>query len=127
MKRLLPFRTTQAPAAAMRGVGRLAVRGGIYLTVSILVLLGTTGLPAQGTAATQSLLEKAHTLEVRGRMDMASQTWEQVLLSDPKNAEALGGLARAAKLAGNMGLANAYLDRLRAVNPKDPNIARVRR
>ncbi len=33
-------------------------------------------------------------------MDMAAQTWEQVLLADPNNTEALGGLARAAKLSG---------------------------
>ncbi len=76
-------------------------------------------------AATQALLEKAHTLEVRGRMDMAAQTWQQVLLSDPNNTEALGGLARAAKLSGNLALANTYIERLRAINPKDPGIARV--
>jgi cellulose synthase operon protein C len=76
-------------------------------------------------SATQSLLDKAHALEVRGRLDMASQTWQQVLLADPQNAEALGGLARAAKFSGNTALANTYLDRLRAINPNDPNIARV--
>ncbi len=76
-------------------------------------------------AATQSLLEKAHALEVRGRMDMAAQTWQQVLLADPNNTEALGGVARAAKLSGNSALAGTYLDRLRAINPSDPNIART--
>ena len=82
--------------------------------------------PAQGnTAATQSLLDKAHALETRGRMDMAAQTWQQVLLADPKNTEALGGLARAAKTAGNGALANTYLERLRAINPNDPGIARA--
>jgi tetratricopeptide (TPR) repeat protein len=81
---------------------------------------------AQGIqSATQSLLDKAHALEVRGRLDMASQTWQQVLLADPQNAEALGGLARAAKFNGNNALASSYLDRLRAINPNDPNITRV--
>ncbi len=75
--------------------------------------------------ATQVLLQKAHTLEVRGRMDMAAQTWQQVLLADPANTEALGGLARSAKLAGNQALANTYLQRLRAINPADPGIARA--
>jgi cellulose synthase operon protein C len=78
---------------------------------------------AQST--TQSLLDKAHALEVRGRLDMAAQTWQQVLLADPNNTEALGGLARAAKYAGNNALASTYLDRLRAINPNDPNIGRV--
>ena len=58
-------------------------------------------------------------------MDMAAQTWQQVLLADPNNTEALGGLARAAKLSGNSALAGTYLDRLRAINPNDPNIART--
>ncbi len=76
-------------------------------------------------SATQSLLDKAHALEVRGRMDMAAQTWQQVLLADPNNVEALAGLARSAKLSGNTALAGTYLDRLRAINPNDPNIARI--
>jgi cytochrome c-type biogenesis protein CcmH/NrfG len=51
-----------------------------------------TGLRAQtGEPATQSLLDKAHALEVRGRMDMAAQTWQQVLLADPVNVDALFG------------------------------------
>ena len=97
------------------------------------ILAGTVSLgpvasrmPAQAPqAATQSLLDKAHALEVRGRMDMAAQTWQQVLLADPNNTEALGGLARAAKLTGNQPLAATYLDRLRAINPNDPTIARI--
>ena len=73
----------------------------------------------------QALLEKAHTLEVRGRMDMASQTWQQVLKADPNNTEALGGLARAAKLSGNASQANAYVEKLKSINPNDPNIGKV--
>ena len=84
---------------------------------------GQTAQP--GSTATQSLLDKAHALEVRGRMDMASQTWQQVLLADPNNTEALGGLARAAKLSGDNAKAGMYLDRLRAINPNDPGIAKV--
>ena len=58
-------------------------------------------------------------------MDLATQRWQQVLLSDPNNTEALGGLARAAKMGGDPKLANRYLDRLRAINPNDPGIARA--
>ena len=76
-------------------------------------------------ATTVQLLGKAHALEVRGRMDMAKQTWQQVLLVDPNNTEALAGMARAAKLEGKTEEANAYLNKLRAVNPNDPNIERV--
>ena len=78
-----------------------------------------------GQSATQVLLDKAHTLEVKGRMDMAAQTWQQVLLSDPNNTEALSGLARAAKLSGNGQLSASYLERLRAINPNDPGILKA--
>ncbi|HEY0309159.1 MAG TPA: tetratricopeptide repeat protein, partial [Acidobacteriaceae bacterium] len=80
---------------------------------------------AKPSATTQLLLDKAHSFEVRGRIDLAAQTWQQILLADPNNTEALGGLARAAKLNGNAALSNSYLSRLKAINPNDPNIARV--
>jgi tetratricopeptide (TPR) repeat protein len=73
----------------------------------------------------QSLLDKAHALELRGRIDLAEQTWQQVLLTDPKNTEALAGLARSAKLNNSPALAKSYLDRLRAINPNDPNLAQI--
>ncbi len=82
-------------------------------------------LRAQTESATQTLLDRAHAFELRGRMDMAEQTWQQVLRADPVNVDALAGLARAAKLNGNAPLAGTYLDRLRAINPNDPNIARI--
>ena len=82
------------------------------------------GAQTDQTASVQ-LLGKAHALEVRGRMDMAKQTWQQVLLVDPNNSEALAGMARAAKLEGHDKEAAAYVDKLRALNPSDPNIARV--
>jgi tetratricopeptide (TPR) repeat protein len=83
-------------------------------------------LPTQTVeSATQSLLEKAHTFEIRGRMDMAAQTWQQVLLVDPNNVDALAGLARSANSSRNPALAKIYLDRIRAINPNDRNIGHV--
>jgi cellulose synthase operon protein C len=82
--------------------------------------------PTQASPSpTQSLLDKAREFEARGRIDLAVQTWQQVLLTDPKNAVALGELARAAALDGNAAMSRSYLERLRAINPNDPNIARV--
>ena len=97
----------------------------MLLTAGSLVPLAPCVSAQVAPAPIQPLLEKAHTLEARGRMDMAAQTWQQVLLADPNSTEALGGLARAAKLSGNSALAGTYLDRLRAINPNDPNIART--
>jgi tetratricopeptide (TPR) repeat protein len=56
-------------------------------------------------------------------MDMAEQTWKQVLQADPNNPDALGGLARAAKQEGNTALANSYLERLRAAQTSAPEPA----
>ena len=102
----------------------------LLATATVLGAFSIVALPVHlraqtAESATQSLLDKAHALEVRGRMDMAVQTWQQVLLADPVNVDALAGLARAAKLSGNPALAGTYLDRLRAINPNDPNIARI--
>ncbi len=58
-------------------------------------------------------------------MDLAAQSWQQVLMSNPNQPEALAGLARWAKQNGRVEEANQYLARLRKVNPQDPAIANV--
>ncbi len=72
-----------------------------------------------------ALIDKARSLESRGRPDMAVQLWQQVLLSDPDNVEALAGLAKDYKLMGSAEKASQTLDHLRKVSPTDPNIARI--
>jgi cellulose synthase operon protein C len=82
--------------------------------------------PSSGPEKTrQILIVNAHALESRGRPDMAIQLWQQILLSDPNNTEALAGLARDYKLSGSAAQANSALEKLRSVNPNDPNIARI--
>ncbi len=82
--------------------------------------------PAAGPERTrQVLFANAHALESRGRPDMAIQLWQQILLSDPHNTEALAGLARDYKLSGQASKSEATLEQLRAINPNDPNIARI--
>jgi tetratricopeptide (TPR) repeat protein len=56
---------------------------------------------------------------------MALQLWQQILLSEPNNTEALGGAARDYKVLGDAQKSSELLGRLRAVNPNDPNIARI--
>ncbi len=76
-----------------------------------------------GTARAM-LAGKAQVLDSRGRPDMAIQLWQQILLSDPNNVEALAGLARDLKLTGS-DKAPEVLARLRKVSPNDPNIAKI--
>jgi tetratricopeptide (TPR) repeat protein len=71
------------------------------------------------------LLGKARSLEARGRKDLAAQNWEQVLLVNPNQTEALAGLARVAKENGNADDQRTYLDRLRKIDPKNPDIAAI--
>jgi len=73
----------------------------------------------------QDLIAKARSLESRGRPDLAVQDWQQVLLSDPNNPEALAGVARDYRLSGNSQASDEALDKLRRINPNDPNIAKI--
>jgi cellulose synthase operon protein C len=73
----------------------------------------------------QAVVEKARSLESRGLTDLAAQTWQQVLLSQPGNTEALAALAQAAKRQGKDAEAGRYLQRLQQINPDDPRIATI--
>jgi tetratricopeptide (TPR) repeat protein len=94
------------------------------LVLAVMLCLGAGTLRGQ-SAAEKTLLQKAASQEQSGHIDLAAQTWQQVLLSDPNNEEALAGLGRWAKLTGNEAEAETYLDRLRAVNPNSPEIAKI--
>ena len=75
--------------------------------------------------AEKVLIQKAQALEARGRPDIAVQVWQQVLLSDPNNPMALEGVARDYRLSGNSAASDAALDKLRKINPSDPNIGKI--
>jgi tetratricopeptide (TPR) repeat protein len=81
--------------------------------------------PVATSSAIASLLARARAQEQDGRDDLAAQTWRQVLLVDPRNRDALAGLARWAKLAGNQTQANDYLNRLRQVDPNNSEITKI--
>src|SRR5664279_4663643 len=95
----------------------------LSLMLMLAVVVAVSGFAA--STATDLLLAKARSLEGRGLMDLAAQSWQQVLMSDPNQPEALAGLARWAKQNGHPEEANQYLGRLRRVNPQDPAIANV--
>lgn len=58
------------------------------------------------------LLRKARALEGRGRLDLAAQTWRQVLVAEPGQPDALAGMARWLQQSGKPAEAREYLDRL---------------
>src|SRR5437773_1779789 len=90
----------------------------------LITMLVALPLVAQ-TQGLDILLRKARSLEARGRMDLAAQNWKQVLLVNPNQTEAIAGLARYAKQNGDAGEERNYLDRLKKINPKDPEIAAI--
>src|ERR1700751_4541298 len=92
-----------------------------------LMLALTTAVPAlpQKQGGVDILLAKARSLEARGLTDLAAENWRKVLLANPNQNEALAGLARAAKEKGQLDQEKSYLDRLRKINPHDPQIAAV--
>ena len=85
----------------------------------------TANQTGKESQAEKDLISKAEALESRGRPDIAVQVWQQILLSDPNNAEALAGVARDYRLSGNSTASDEALDKLRKINPNDPNIGRI--
>ncbi len=75
--------------------------------------------------AEQALLTKAQSLASHGHLDMAIQTWQQVLLSNPESKEALTGIARAEMQLGKPNEAQRYLDRLRALGADAASIEQI--
>ena len=102
------------------------VAGCLFLALQLSLAQTTAHKPVTSSAENTRaiLVEKGHALEARGRPDMAIQLWQQILLSDPNNPEALAGLARDLKLVGSDKAPEA-LDRLRKANPSDPNISKI--
>jgi tetratricopeptide (TPR) repeat protein len=93
-------------------------------SLAAVLCLGAAEMRGQSPAE-KLLLAKAESLERSGHPDLAAQTWQQILLSDPDNQQALAGLGRWARLNGKDAEAETYIDRLRAVNPDSPEIAKI--
>src|SRR3974390_59965 len=92
-----------------------------HLLLMLALLVAASGW-SQSAGGVDILLAKARSLELRGRTDLAVQNWRKVLLVDPNQTEALAGLARSAKQNGQTDEERAYLDRLRRLYPRDPQI-----
>jgi Tfp pilus assembly protein PilF len=85
------------------------------------VLIGSVlwaGTPeATQASALALLIQKARSLEGRDRADLAAQVWQQVLISDPNQVDALTALIRWARHSGKNNEANVLSEKLRQINP----------
>lgn len=78
--------------------------------------------PDNALTTVQQLVEQARHWQQRGRADLAGQTWQKLLGVDPRQPEALYGLAAQSVEAGRFEEAGAYLNRLRQVRPDHPGM-----
>jgi tetratricopeptide (TPR) repeat protein len=79
-----------------------------YLAVAGLAL-GIAARPAEAQAtAEQQLVARARALDAQGRHDLAADNWRQVLLIDPKQADALAALAAYSRSIGDSAHADQY-------------------
>lgn len=108
----------------MEKVSRKFCRQTLLAALCASLMAVTTGVHAQ-SAAEKTLLAKAQSLANAGQLDMAVQTWQQVLLADGKNQEALLGIARADMQLGKTEEAQQYLNRLRAAGGNAAEIAKI--
>ncbi len=97
----------------------------ILLLATCALTFGLAASASGQSAAEKTLLAKAQTLAAGGHLDMAVQTWQQVLLADPNSRDALLGIAKADMQLGNTEEARKYLDRLRAAGGNAADISRI--
>jgi cellulose synthase operon protein C len=81
-------------------------------------------LSAQATAE-KVLLAKAQSLVAHGHLELAVQTWQQVLLSDPSDRDALLGIAKADMQLGKTEEAQKYVQKLRELGSSSADLAQV--
>ncbi|WP_373048358.1 cellulose synthase subunit BcsC-related outer membrane protein [Vulgatibacter sp.] len=93
----------------------------------LIMLLAALALPeaAPAQSAREQLLENARYWEGRGREDKAIEAWEKVLLSDPRNADALVTLGLHHARAGRTAEARSFLDRLRSLAPGHAGVGQL--
>ena len=96
-----------------------------FFALSATALLFAQQPAAPSSRAAELLLSKARALESRGRIDLAAQAWQQLLMIEPEQQDAIAGLARAAKARGNDAEAAVLVEKLRKINPANPAIQQV--
>ena len=80
----------------------------------LLLTAGVAALPVRAEqSATEVLIQRARTLDGQGRHDLAAAAWQQVLLLNPDQTDALAALATFYQSNGDTTLANHYLALLR--------------
>ncbi len=93
--------------------------------LAIALLCFASGSALAQDSVVETLLRQAASLEARGRLDLAVQTWQRALLANPDQPDALIGLARNAKRRGDSAEAERLLARIRRIDPSRPEIDEI--
>src|ERR1700744_4801055 len=101
------------------------VRPEVLLIASCAIAMSLPSRLYAQSAAEKVLLAKAQSLVAHGHLELAVQTWQQVVLSDPNNREALLGLAKAEMQLGQTEEAQKYAQRLRDLGSSSADLAQI--
>ena len=119
--RVLPHRERRVPWLRLSG----NVCPKLLLLATCALAMGLARpLYAQSTAE-KILLSKAQSLVAHGHLELAVQTWQQVLLSDPTDRDALLGIAKADMQLGKTEEAQKYVQRLRDLGSGSADLAQI--
>ena len=97
----------------------------LLLMASCALAMGLSSRLSAESPAEKMLLAKAQSLVAHGHLDLAVQTWQQVLLSDPNDREALLGIAKADMQLGKTEEAQKYAQRLRDLGNSSADLAQI--
>jgi cellulose synthase operon protein C len=86
---------------------------GFLVMASCALAVGLSNRLSAESPGEKVLLAKAQSLQAHGHLELAIQTWQQVLLSDPTDREALLGIAKADMQLGKTEEAQRLTQRLR--------------
>lgn len=92
--------------------------------LGFIAALGTPALLAQDAAA-RALIEQGQYWQSQGNSERATEAWQKLLRMNPRQPEALYGLARAELDARRPDAAARYLEELRRASPGSPLVARL--
>ena len=114
----------QVLVAGFKGNGKAYPK--LLVMASCALAMGLLSSPLSAESAGEKiLLAKAQSLVAHGHLELAVQTWQQVLLSDPSDREALLGIAKADMQLGKTEEAQKYAQRLRDLGNSSTDLAQI--
>src|SRR6202453_350806 len=97
----------------------------LLLMASCALAMGLSNRLSAQSPVEKVLLAKAQSLQAHGHLELAIQAWQQVLLSDPTDREALLGIAKADMQLGKTEEAQKYVLKLRELGNSSADLAQI--